>query len=502
MHAVNVGLSAGVRDWRTPEDLDITSLQWRYTERWLLYKGELFLDAYRNNPYKADPRVYRNISLLWNHTSRVVDFYPTMVYQGALRPEPESGAIPIKPDPDLTKAQVDNLMRAINVLEQKWNWQQQMVIRPKLGAALGDVLTELIDDADRRFPYPKVWWPGYVKAIELDYVGNVRSYTLEYDITEKDDRGDEIESYTFRKEVDADTFRYFKDDKPFDYYGEGAVVRNIYGFVPAIWDRHIIGLGARGDAATDVSRQALFNLNSLFSHSRDFQHKAFIAPIIVRGKITKAKQTTIDMSVPQEPSAMAQSLNVLESEGDAGIEQATFDIGQTIAELELMRDGILATHPEATFFQKLADQSHVTGPGADKIIMPVKGLVEHARNSYDPNTVHLFQMAISMCGMRVANGDWSYEPVPGIPGARRKRELDKSRKAFAPFTLESYKRGEMDFTIADRDIVPPSQAERVDLALRMEALQTAWGLERAGLNRDDAARIIADRTTEIANAGF
>lgn len=491
MQAARTGLAAGVNDFRDgPQPTPWETLQQRYADRWLLYRGELFLDVWRSNPYKNDPRVYRNIALLWNHTSRVVDFYGTIIYQGALKDDPGEGAIPVLPDPALGDTEAATLMRAIGTLWRKWNYQHQMVIRPKLGAALGDVLTELIDDSERRFVYPRLVWPGYVKHVELDYVGQVRAYTLEYSVTEERDNG-ATETYTYRKEVTAEDFRYFKDDKPFDYTGEGAVVENIYGFCPAIWDRHIATLGERGDAATDVSRQALFQLNSLFSHARDFQHKAFFAPVLVTGQLTQPGQTTINLATPTESgSALAQRLKVLEADPGSTIEQPTFDLGQTMEQLELMKAGILGMHPEATFFDRLAEAQNVTGPGADRIITPVRGLVEHARAGYDASLVRLVQMAISMCGMRVNEGDWDLVPGP----------LDGAREAFRPYTLDSYDQGLTAFEIGQRDIVLPGRAELIEQAQGIESLSTLYGLRMAGLSDTDAEELIREREARYAAA--
>jgi hypothetical protein len=474
-------IQAGITDWRDgPQQLEIDAYQRRYAERHMLALGNLFLDVYKGNPYLKDPRVYRNISLLWNHTPRVVDFYTTMIYQGALRDVPGEGAIPIRPDKNLKDEQVTNLMAVIDVLNQKWNWQRQMVRRPKMGAMLGDVLTELVE-VDQ-FVYPRFVWPGFVKKIETDIVGNVVSYTLEYRATEVDDKGNG-QSYTYRKVVDRESFRYFKNDDPFDYSGEGSVISNPWGFVPAVWDNHIAPImGNRGEAATDASRQALLSLNSLFSHSRDFQHKAFFAPIIVRGQLTSKAEATIDLSSPGGPSELAKRLHFLEASADnAGLDQPTFDIGQTVAQLEFMRDGILMNHPEATFFDKLSEKAHVTGPGADKIILPVKGLVEHARSGYDTGQVRIYQMATTMIAMRVNEGDW------GDPDS-----LSKSRQAFKPYTLDSYRNEEMAFSIPERPIVTPSRAEIIEQAREIESLQTVYGLSQV-MSEDEAKAVLADK---------
>src|SRR5690606_23731482 len=144
-------------------------------------------------------------------------------------------------------------------------------------------------------------WPGYVKEIELDYVGNVRRYVLEYRTHEKRTDGT-INSYLYRKEVDKETFRYFRDGQPYDQYGTGSVVPNRWGFVPAIWDRHRVGAPGhvRGRAAIDGTRQALIQLNSLFSHAFDFQRKVFFAPVMIasRGGGRPTTPQEIDLSKP------------------------------------------------------------------------------------------------------------------------------------------------------------------------------------------------------------
>lgn len=491
--------SAGMETWRQGTDAaPIDVLQDRYVQRWMLYRGELFLDSWRSNPWRDDPRVYKNISLLWNHATRVVNFFPGVIYQGELSADAGEGAIPIRPDKTLGTRQVTDLMTGIDALNARWNWRHQMLLVPKLTAALGDLLVEMIDDRDKRWPFPRFVWPGYVTEIELDYVGNVVSYALEYRVREENASG-RTETYTYRKEVDIDAFRYYRDDEPFDY-GEGAVVENPYGFVPAVWFRHSHdGLTERGMAATDSTRQMLLQANSLFSHARDFQHKAFYAPIIVRGEITAAGQTSVhlfptaaaDQVASGDGSAMAKRLNFLQGSADAGLAQASFDLGQTLALLKELQEGILATHPEATFFDKLADAQNVTGPGADRIILPVKGIVTEARAGYDTGMVHLYQQALSIGGLRLANGDWSERVLPD--GTIEKLTIDRKREVFKPYAPGAWEKGVMEFTIQDREIVPMGEIERLAFARDAEMLQTIWAMEYVKISKDDIERIRQER---------
>ncbi|MEJ7901242.1 MAG: hypothetical protein WKF63_05305 [Thermomicrobiales bacterium] len=507
MTALTTAYSAGIGAWKHgPVPLEIDILQERYLHKWQWYTGELFESILRHNPYRDDPSIYQNTKLLWKHSEAVIDFYAGVTYQGVLstdgKPMPDGtlGAIPIDPQvPEPTVAQAvegedersetpngDRLRRAIGELWAAWNWQQQMSLRPMYGAALGDCLTELVDDTDRRFVYPQVVWPGYVKDIELDYVGNVQAYTLEYRVEEKQPNG-QLKSHLFRKEVTKEDFRYFRDDQPYDEYGEGAIVANVYGFVPAVWDRHRIAAPGhvRGKAATDGTRQSLLQLNSIFSHAFDYQRKAFWLPPMVAG--AKGVSRNIDVTGPPAGFDLAETFNYVGVPEGARLLQPTIDIGQTREMLADLREGILAENPEASFYQQMRQMQQVTAPGAERLMGDVKNRVDLARAGYDAGSVKLFQMALSMCGFR-ANG-----PAWKVDNNGRSRALNRRQMAFLPYDLESFDRGELDMAILPRPIVIPTETERLEIIAIKEALSSQWGMEEAGIEPDVAAAILAAR---------
>lgn len=490
--------NAAIDAWQSaPYATAATTLADLYDFRWQCYSGELLAAARQRNPMLRDARLYANASLLWSHVEIVVEFYASVIYQGDLSTDGEPladgtrGAIPIDAQ---TGRGTDNtaLMTALAELWSAWNWRQQMSYRPMYGAALGDVLTELVDVPSAGMVYPRIVWPGYVTEVELDSVDNVKAVTIEHPAQAVDERGQVIETYTYRKEVDGEAFRYFKNDRPFDY-GDGAVVDNPYGFVPAIWDRHRIGKpgAVRGRAATDGTIQQLMQLNSIFSHAFDYQRKAFFAPIIVRGQFGKATRGgTLDLSQPpasvEDRGAVASSFDVLESSGEIGIAQAQFDVGKTLDMLEFVKDGILAASPEASFYQRLREMSQVTAPGAHQLQGDVVQRVDRARRGYDAQTVKLFQMALSMCGMRANSGDW---------GA-----LTARQKAFTPYTIDSYHAGQMDFGISTRPVVIPTESERLDRVERLERL-SPWGLSQFGVADIDITAITNARRAELLELG-
>ncbi|MDQ3540681.1 MAG: hypothetical protein M3440_08345 [Chloroflexota bacterium] len=488
--------SAALQAWNESGELtEFSAIQQRYLERWAWSTGTMFQELSRHSRLMGDPRVYANTSLLFKHVESVGDFYGTTIYQGSLstdgKPLPDGtrGAIPI--DPQMEREDDAAALRT-GIAEQwsSWNWQQNMTLRPAFVSRLGDGLTELVDDISRGVVYPSMVRPWHVPEIELDFVSNVKAYAVQYDVTEHQDSG-QTDHYRFRKEVDKEVFRYFRDDKPHDY-GDGDVVANPYGFVPAIWDRHKVGWGERGVAATDGTRQALIQINSLLSHSFDFQRKAFAAPIIVRGRIGKAGQTEITMpgdssiSSPglidrllsrteRRASQAAQSLDVLQGSDDAAIMQAQFDIGKTLEIIAFLKEGILEENPEGSFYHQLREMSQLTGPAAERALGDAVSRCRLARAGYDAQSVKLFQMALGMSGMR-AN-----EAAPGTGWAA---PLSRRQQAFLPFNLDSYREGKIDFGISDRPVVLPTEQERVEVILAREQIQTRRGLIELGYSEE------------------
>lgn len=484
------GSSPAVDDWQRT--------QASYLEKWSLYDGSLFSSTLDRSPYRNDASIYRNTKLLWKHVEAIVDFYAGVIYQGALAAEPPKegsnlgGAIPLVAQ---APGRDGLLLKAIVELFIAWNWQQQMSLRPLYGSCLGDVLTEIVDDTERGFVYPQIVWPGHVTEIELDYVGNVQRYALEYTASEVVD-GKEV-SYPFRKEVDKESFRYFKDDKPYDIYGPGtAVTKNPYGFVPAIWDRHRVGApgDVRGRSAIDGTRQALLHVNSVLSHAFDFQRKAFFMPPMVGGNWKSQRGANDKVDVTAEDNNHAQETGFLKVPADATLLQQNFDIGKTREMLEDTRQGILDENPEARFYQQLRDMAQVTAPAAERLMGDVKTRVDLARAGYDSNTVKLFQMSIAICGMRASDGTWNRR------GQGLNVKLSSRQQAFLPFNLDSYAHGDLDMSISQRPIVPMSESERLDLIAQKEALMTPWGLEQAGVGEEAARKILDSRT--LADAGI
>lgn len=494
--AINAGWDAWSRYGMETTHDDVVS---DYLLRWNLYTGALFNEAMRSKTIRLDARVYANTRLIYKHVAAVVDFYASTVYQGDLPtdgkqlPDGSPGAIPIDPQiGDGSTPADDELRVAIAELWSAWNWKQHMAQRPMIGASLGDCLTELVDDVPRGIVYPSIVWPGFVTDIELDYVGNVKMYHLEMDIKEVDANGQTTSAYKFGKRVTGQTFEYFKDEKPFAYFGPGTEVQiNPYGFCPAIWDRHKIGWSERGIAAVDSTRQPLLELNSLFSHLIDAQRRVYASPIIVKGEITSKSQTIIAARTApsySDGAMIAGQQAYLKGDANADLIQPSFDPGVALNILSAIKDGILEENPEASFYHELRQMTTISAPGAERALGDAVSRCRLARAGYDIGTIKLFQMALAMSGWRAKNS-WA-------------RPLSIRQQKWLPYDLTSYKAGQMDFSIPDRPVVPPTEEETIAVLAQTEGLTTRWALEQRGLPEEAITEILDGHANASVAAQF
>jgi hypothetical protein len=129
----------------------------------------------------------------------------------------------------------------------------------------------------------------------------------------------------------------------------------------------------------------------------------------------------------------------------------------------------------------------VTAPGVERALGPIVGRVKRARANYDPQLVKLMQMAITIIGYRLSQGDYPRALLAARP---------ERYQAFAPYDLATYGRGLQDFTIPDRDVFAETIDEKVDRLMKIATLIDAgdpWLLEQAGVPADEVKRMLTDQ---------
>jgi len=479
-----------------------------YDLLWNYYNNRVFDMAETSwQQYRTRYKLYRNTRSIKNPVKRIVNFYAGQVYPGALSEDgselPEGVALAIPFSKDTPK----NLKRAVSQIWQWSNWQSNKAVYVRWCAALGDVMTEVVDDTARGKIYYEHVWPGFVVDLDLDPTGNVLAYTLEYKA--KSSNG---EIYTFTKVINKYEFAWYRNGYAFDYTGNGALQPNPYGFVPAAWTKHNDIGGVHGQCAFDGSLSKINELNSLASHLLDYAGKYAASPI----GITSAASLKTILSDPSNPTSGQanpkrgntddftdpsgdrenQLILRLPQGSDVKPLMNALNIADAIDLMESLETEIANDNPEVTFYERMRDMSQATGPAIDRLSGDVKSRLFEAVGQYDQQSIKLFQMATAIAGMRLAEGQDGWA-----------NPTDQQKK-FRSFNLESYERGKLDMAIMPRPLIDLSKLERsqerqakwqaikieVDAGIPLEYILT----KEEGFTEIDMAEIAALKQEKLA----
>lgn len=440
----------------------------RYGMLWSYYLNSAFDDMTMWSVYRSYHRLYKFTRSIYNPTRRLVDFYVGTIYPGVLTADAkrfEDGTVIAIPFAENTNSA---LIKAIASLWKWSNWQIGKNLMVRYGACLGECLIEVIDNIENAHIEFEVQHPARVFDLKLDFRGNVKSYSIEYDYEEEVQNMPGVsQTHRYKKTVDKEAIKYFRDDVPHAFGGEFTSYENPYGFVPAVWAKHTDVGTAHGEPA--MRNMSKFDeLNSLASHMVDQAHRVLEAPILISGDNIQP----FNPEVPPEgqyqsgarPDSGRSNIAMIKATLGARIDAVQPPSGESMANVDHMLDEIEKDHPELTMYHEMRKMSQVTGPAVSRLFGDVDISVNEARGNYDTQMVKLHQMGIAIGGFRYNNGDWGDTS-----------ELPDDRQVFAPFGLDSYAQGDLDFEIAQRPLVPLGQwetiqARRAEVALEREEL--------------------------------
>lgn len=456
MQAGWAGLQTGIQTARRVfEDPECATREQSFQQQAMAYR---LLWSYYNNSmfdstarwlnaatYKSNYNLYRNIRLIYNPVRRLVDFYAGQMYPGVLSKDgvtlPKNVPIAIPFAEDTPPA----LQSAIAQLWQWSNWQAKKSVEVRFGGALGSVLVEVVDDITHRKVTMDIVWPGFVCDLDLDSAGNVKGYVMEYSAY------DEEGQYRYRKEIDQQQIRYFRDDQPYDY-GNGAATVNPYGFVPAVWIKHMDLGQDHGSPAIAGSLGKVDELNNLVSHTHDQIHKVIGSPVVmwtdspIQNLFNKAKRgATADFA---EPSSDQESILMLKGGAGGRVDSlaGNLSLADAATHIDRLLGEIEKDHPELVMYDQLRAMSQVTGPAAERLVGDVTSRIIEAQATYDTQNIKLFQMAVAIAGFRANSGAWG--------------PLNRQQVKFTPFNLDSYERGDLDLEIMPRPLLTPTKLEQ------------------------------------------
>lgn len=431
--------------------------QQEYRLLWHYYQNSVFRRVRETNwyGYKRAYGLYRSTRSVYNPTRRLADFYAGKIYPGVLPlsddklPPGISVAIPLNEGIDT------NLRKAIRQLWQWTNWQDGKTLMVRFGAVAGDVLVEVIDDIDRGKIFFNIVWSAWVRNVVLDIAGNVREYAVEYPATDIDGK-----QYLYKKIVSKNTIEEFKNGIAFDY-GQGTIYPNPYGFVPAAWIRHRNLGTVWGGSVIYGAIEKIDELNALASHVHDQIHRAIAAPIVLwtESNITdalpapKADQTASDYAFEGD-GIDRDDLLILKGLPGGSVDSLIggLDLGDALLQLKELKTEVEEDFPELIMYRELRGMTQVTGPAAQRLVGDVENNVVSAAAGYDQATIKLFQMAVAIAGWRLAEGVWAENGI----------EITPQHEMFRDFNLDSYKKGDLDFWIEPRPLIPLSESEKLE----------------------------------------
>jgi hypothetical protein len=239
---------------------------------------------------------------------------------------------------------------------------------------------------------------------------------------------------------------------------------NIYGFVPMVWNKHR-DLGTLPGGAAIRSWNKVERLNSLASRLESYIRIQSQSPQLFVGG---GKVKTLDIDTTRSSESDLKILQIESGDGGANLLkiEGNLDIAATQAEIAARIAEIKEDHPEVTMYNEMRTMGTISGVAANILLGDVKGLLQRARTGYDTQSVKLFQMQMAIGGhrFREGKGGWAAKTP--------------QQKKFAPFDLQSYQRGLLDFSIAPRGLVAETAMER------WTTQQARFAAKKAGMDAE------------------
>jgi hypothetical protein len=493
MNSLQVGYNAALQAWQDPSSVvsDYTrrSRQEEFAIAWLYYRDQMFAAGQNWDTYLSARDLYKHTRLIFNPVPSVVGFYEDHVFSSPDNSRAlEDGTQLVTNVFDSTP---EDLQAAIAQLDQWGNWQSEAYRAVRYCAVTGSVLIELQDDLVREKILHQIRWPGQVQNLMLDSQGNVKAYAVEFQVQEG------VNRYRYRKEIDQDEFRYFRDDAPYIPEGRDAAVEaNPYGFVPAVWIKHI-------DDGSDLGNPAfskldkLNELNSIVSHAHDHIHRQIESPKVlstdgeiksVTGAVGNVSATGTGSISPYDTRRdwmllkAPSGASVLDLAGILKLAEADPYIDRTLSSFS-------SDYPELQAHEIIKANSQLSGAALERMLAPSQAKLDRACAQYFQQIIKLRQMGIAIAGWRQNGGGWLNNTI--------------QQQRFKPFNLDSYEKGDLNFGIKRSLLIENTESEVEDLltkkAARATELEPMVGEEEAlriaGYSQDEIVTIMETKRT-------
>lgn len=451
-----------------------------YADMEAYYRNDVYASVRRhrrvlNDPDLPRPRYLRNV---YSPVKRAIDRWPSLLYPGVWTPDglPTKNGTPNRIPYDDTP---EPLRLAVHQAFTWGGWNSEILVYGRRLPLLAESFAEVQVDFERRMAYPRLIHPRHVVDIAENDSGDVVAYTLAIPTFDEDKNV----TYTWGKRVTKETITTYYDGQPHGFDGNPAVLDNPYGFCPGDWVQ-FQNMGERNgisrfDGLTDKIDELNGILTAIHDYIMKFVHQRHIigtedpagAKALMDG--TAKAGATRDLA---NPNARRESIDVLFAKHPVSAHPIIDNMGLAEADSHVQRliDQLEKDLPEVTLSEKLLEMSQVTKPGALPLVQDVQQFVNEVAGNADRGLTKMGQMSVSIM---------AHEMRAGTMGPRS-QWTDAMRK-FLPFDLDSYHAGDLDFSLSERELVPPTMLERIQEAAAMELIKTPSGLRHLGFSDDD-----------------
>jgi hypothetical protein len=405
---------------------------------------------------KTQNALYKYIRDIYNPSKRIIDFWKSHLWGGALDPAAGDGgvlpsALPIITDNEDHRTAISELW--------KWSrWANQKDILTWMGVLYGDVGIKIVADRINERVFLKIVDPAQIVATKLDDFGRIMAYKL---VDERIDPANSENRAIYQEFAgllrDEETgmltgkvqFATFKDGKPFAWpenidrgFPDPAYILDL-GFVPFVHIQNIPFGGPFGFSELQDTYTQINELNDLVSKTHDHMRTASEVPIFFSGvpkpatDPTKASSTgTVDNTQPNREKQML--LYAKDPQAKASAIQTQIDLG---AALEIIRDQleqIERDHPEIQL-RRLQFSANAAEGTIREARQEISSDVVNRRVNYDTALTLAMQMAISIGG----ENNW---------------------EGYEPFNLDSFANDELEFIIGNRPVFGQDERSIAELA--------------------------------------
>ena len=432
-----------IEDWNSQDARGL-----RYAILWAMYEQT----SYRNvhmwaTAYRKQYALYKYIRPIYNPAYRLGEFWKAHIFGGLLdKKAGEIGAIPIVTENEALRPAIAELWKW-----SKWNVKKDVLTTK--GSMFGDIAIQVVDDVSRGRVYLDLMNPGIIQFIDKDPFGNIKGYTLRENRT---DPRSSTGTVTYTEVVSRDgvnvVYQTFLNGElyawPENVTRTGEAVSTWsepYGFIPLVVIQHNdVGL-EWGWSELHPVRAKTQEADDISSQVSD-QIRKTIDPVWLMKGIKEPKtgsivlsgaSTTADSDRPAPGREELQAIWNVPKDGGAEAMVPNLDIGAVLTHLDSILKEIERDIPELA-----ADIHTSSGDASGRALrvarQPVASKVLQRRTNYDSVLVSAHQMAIAIGGWRGYN-------------------------EYASFNLDSYIRGDLDHSIAERPVFDEDPLDTIEV---------------------------------------